>query len=353
MLRRWILIAVAVVGAGFASAAQENDIVRQMYDVEEVIPEVVDGQLTLIVRGLLPDGCEGETIAQTQRSGSALFIDLYRQFEAEPVCSLGVQPFEVVVDGSELLTLDADATLPNVLVVNARVYRVNLPQIEPMPSATLIAPTLSELSRGFLDVETITALTNVDGALALRVQGMGSDGCVTPIVRAIPDWQTPREVLIEAFNAIDPAAMCLQALTPFDVTIPANVQIGDFDLFRLYGLPFELDPEMDAAPQTFVVQTLAVDTVDAEVRATYPDQLVVVTASGVIDGCSQTPGLFLRQIVEQTVQLQAARIVPEMQACTMIARPLMLSVSLPTRLLPTGTVVIVVNDASPITVELQ
>ncbi len=353
MLKRWILIAGAVVGASVAGAAQENTMIRYMNDVQEVIPEVVDGKLMLTVGGLLPDGCEGETIAQTQRSGSALFIDLYREFEAEPICTRALLPFEVVVDGSELLTLDADATLPNVLVVNERVYRVDLPQIEPVPGATLIAPRLSEMARGFLDVETITALTNADGSLALRLQGIGSDGCVTPIVRAIPNWQNPSEVLIEAFNAVDPAAMCLQALTPFDVTIPANVQMGDFDLFRLYGLPFELDPEMDAAPQTFIVQTLAVDTVDAEVRATFPDQLVVVTASGVIDGCPQTPGLFLRQIVEQTVQLQAARIVPEMQACTMIARPLMLSVSLPTRLLPTGTVVIVVNDASPVTVDLQ
>jgi hypothetical protein len=353
MLKRWMLIAAAAFGATLASAAQENTMIRYMNDVQEVIPEVVDGKLTLTVRGVLADGCQGETITQTLRSGNALFIDLYREFEDEPVCTRALLPFEVVVDGSGLVTLDADASLPRVLVVNERVYRVDLPQIEPVPGATLIAPRLSEMARGFLNVETITTIINEDTSIALRLQGLGNDGCVTPIVRAIPNWQNPREILIEAFDAVDPAAMCLQALTPFDVTIPANAQLGEVELFRLYGLPFELNPEISAATQTFIVQMLAIDTVDAEVRATFPDQLLVVTARGVIDGCPQEPGLFLQQIVENMVQLRAARIVPDMQACTMIARPLELSFSIPTRLLPTGEVSIIVNDAMPISVTLQ
>lgn len=352
MLKRWMLIAAAF-GATFASAAQETPMIRYMNEVQEVIPEVVDGKLTLTVRGVLADGCEGETITQTLRSGSALFIDLYREFEAEPVCTRALLPFEIVVDGSGLVTLDADATLPNVLVVNERVYRVDLPQIEPVPAATLIAPRLSEMSRGFLNVETITPIINEDTSISLRLQGMGNDGCVRPIVRALPNWQNPREIVIDAFDAVDPAAMCLQALTPFDVTIPANTQLGEFDVFRLYGLPFGMDAAISAATQTFIVQSLAIDTVDAEVRATFPDQLLVVKASGTIDGCTQEPGLFLQQIVENMVQLRAARIVPDMQACTMIARPLELSFSIPTRLLPTGTVAIIVNNNSPITVELQ
>jgi hypothetical protein len=353
MLKRWILMVMAAAGGIFASGAQEAAMIRYTNDVQEVIPEVVDGKLALTVRGVLADGCMGETTVETMRSGNALFIDLYREFETQPACTRALLPFEVVVDGTGLFTLDADATLPHILVVNERVYRVHRAQIEPMPNATLVAPHLGELSRGFLNVETITTIINEDTSIALRLQGMGSDGCVTPVVRAVPHHASPREIVIEAFSAVDPAAMCLAALTPFDVTIPTTAQLGAFDLFRLYGLPFALDPAISAATQTFIVQQLAIDTVDAEVRATYPDQLVVVKASGTIDGCPQEPGLFLQQIVENMVQLRAARIVPDMQACTMIARPLELSFSIPTRLLPTGTVAIVINNNSPITVELQ
>lgn len=353
MLKRWMLMMIVAAGGIFASMAQETTMIRYTNDVQEVIPEVVDGKPVLIVRGVLADGCRGETIVETMRSGNALFIDLYRAFETQPTCTRALLPFEVVVDGTGLFTLDADATLPHILVVNERVYRVHRAQIEPVPGATLVAPRLGELSRGFLNVETITPIVNEDGTVALRLQGMGNDGCVTPVARAVPHPQLTGEILIEVFDAVDPAAMCAAALTPFDVTIPTDAQLGALNQFRLYGLPFALDPDLSTATQTFVVQLLAIDTVDAEIRATYPDQLVVVKASGTIDGCPQEPGMFLYQIVENMVQLRAARIVPEQQACTMIARPLELSFSIPTRLLPTGTVAIVVNNNPPITVELQ
>jgi hypothetical protein len=349
MFKRWIGLAAALGGLVLPTFAQEVSTVRYFNDVQEVIPEVVDGQLQLVVRGVLPDGCQGETRVETMRSGSAFFVDLYRELDASQPCTRALLPFETVVDGMGLFTLDANATLPTYLIVNNRAYYVARAQISPVPGAALIAPRLNELALGYLPVETIIPVVESDGALFLRLSGTGRDGCVTPVARALPSWHAPREVVIETFDLIDPGAMCIQVLTPFEIVIPANAAPDAVDQFRWYGFALPWDASRSASEQIYRVYELGADALEAEVLAGPPTQIKVIVRGMQSMRCAQPPAPIIGQRVENDLYLKVINIEVEPCANLTIAEPFTSEIVLPTDQLASGTVRI---HAGGITLEI-
>jgi hypothetical protein len=351
MLTHWIGLAAVLGGLILPTLAQEVSTVRYSNEVQEVIPEVVDGQLRLIVRGVLLDGCEGETRVETMRSGSAFFVDLYRELDASQPCTRALLPFETVVDGTGLFELDANATLPTYLIVNNRAYYVARAQISPVPSAALIAPRLNELTRGYLPVEAITPIIEADGVLFLRLSGTGRDGCVTPVARALPNWQAPREVVIEAFDLIDPGAMCIQVLTPFEIIIPANAAPDAVDQFRFYGFTLPWDASRSASEQIFRVYELGADALEAEVLAGPPSQVKVIVRGMQSMRCAQPPAPIIGQRVENDLYLKVINVEANANPCAalLVAEPFTSEIVLPTDQLAPGTVRI---HASVITLEI-
>lgn len=358
MLRKKLLLGLLALSLSMPVLAQEStampELLRLQNTVQEVSAQVsADGTLELVISGLLQDGCEAESIVETERVGTAYFVDVYRNYAADAPCTRALLPFETTADVSDLLTLDADATLPVTLVVNDAIYRINYAQIEPLPngSAPIVPPLFSDLVRTPATVTSVSTIHNEDGTASVRLQGTTNDSCQVLIARAYPSRTTGGEITIEAYSALDIADMCALGLVPFDQVLATGADIARAVTYRLYGIAFTPDPALNTSVQEFLVQQLLIESIQVALLESLPVQ-IQVTANGTIDGCPQEPALVVRQLMDNSVSLEALRIVPADQACTMIAKPLTLSLILPSDLFAAGELSIIVNNDLMTTITL-
>lgn len=305
------------------------------------------GTLELVVAGRLMDGCQAETIVNTQRQGQTWFVDLYRVVPANTPCTRALLPFDVVVDASELLQLDEEAIIPVFLVINDRIYYVNHAQIEPIGNAQAPAPILSEAFRVELTLEkvTFTSLSSRENALGVTLEGTSSDGCVNLVYRAMPAWNKEEVTDVTLYRALDPAMMCLQAITPFSASFVIDGVQNNTHTLRINGGVYEYD----GTHPVLLKSPMFVETIETAIAESFPPQLMI-NVSGTTDGCNFPIQVNVLAIRENVIPLDVFRVIPDMQACTMIANPFTASANVGS--LPSGTYTIYAGNTI-ITTEWQ
>ena len=357
MLKKVIAVSALALGIMMPTLAQETpmlDMTRYLNTVQGIEAVVEDNKLSLVITGVLSDGCQADTEIQTQRSNNVWFIDLFRTLPVDTACTKALLPFEITVPADELLTLDAEAILPSHVVVNDKMYRLERAMVDPAQgstSAPIIAPMFTELVRANLNIETVSHIINENGTISVRVVGVTNDGCSPVIVRSYPDWTNPTQVSIQAYSAVGLADMCAAVQLPFDVTIVTENSIADAtSSFLVNGITFEYDPSISTNVQEFIIQRMGVEDVQVLVLESFPPQYNI-QVSGTTDGCPQPIQVVVRQIVDNYVYAEVVRTVPPMQACTMIAKQYMSGVTILSTILPTGTINLWVNDEERMTFE--
>jgi len=155
--------------------------------------------------------------------------------------------------------------------------------------------------------------------------------------------------VIETFDLIDPEAMCIQVLTPFEIVIPANAAPDAVDQFRWYGFALPWDASRSASEQIYRVYELGADALEAEVLAGPPTQIKVIVRGMQSMRCAQPPAPIIGQRVENDLYLKVINIEVEPCANLTIAEPFTSEIVLPADQLAPGTVRI---HAGGITLEI-
>jgi hypothetical protein len=298
-----------------------------------------------VVTGYLPEGCDTDTITNSEVVGATWFIDLYRQVAFDEICPQYYVPlkFEERLDASFLLeTSEDEAQGTQVIVINGEIYGVE-------PTGDEAAPlTLSEtFVRSDLPYTNITTRHTPESVMEITLTGVLTDGCRIPVYRAYEDWQNPGFVVVEAYTVLNIAASCLQAEVPFEVVMFAPI----FESVAINGVSVPFDPAISVDTQKFVKQPLPVDSATAEwVEGVLPN--LKVTVVGTVDGCEDPIQLVPSPWVDNTVVVKVVRVVRDGQVCTMIARDFSeeLHLAPPTSL--EGPITIYVND-QVVTVEAE
>lgn len=310
---------VLIAAAGLTAIAQDTGrqafpFRRDLAPVETIELVETDGALELVISGELTDGCTSEPTVVSEVVGTTLFVDIYRDIPFDMECAAVMTPYEVRVDASTLRdTDDNGAPAVLVVVVNGALRGVDYP-IEDGEAS----PMLNELLvRAPLPYDHVVLRHTPEQDMEITLSGTLSDACPIPVYRAYEDYQNPGFVVVEAYSAINIAAMCLQAITPFEAVMHAPV----FDSVAVNGVGIPFNPAISVDRQLFVVQPVAVDGVTAEwVEGILPN--IKVTVSLTVDGCEdpvQFEALPRNEDVT-TYAFRAVRAMPEQQACTKIAR---------------------------------
>jgi hypothetical protein len=340
MTQRILAVLIIVLALGLPALAQEgNEMVRYHNRVDSVTAQVSDDNtLQIVVSGVLPDGCRAETTVATSRVNNVWFVDLYRDWPANQPCTRALLPFESVVDATELLTLDAEAMLPHLMVINGNPYEINRAQIEPMPdssTAPLVPPIFTPLARAEVIPETITVVHNEAGQYDLRLAGNMNDGCQMLVARAYPLWNDESRIVVEAWSAFNIAAMCTLALVPFDVAL-ANTSDTVAQDIVVNGIVVTPDKSLSVNTQTFIFNQMVVETAETAILESFPPQ-IGLTVNGIRDGCEQPIQVVAQPAQERRIPVLVVRVMPENTPCTMIARPYSVTATLPTTGLMAGT----------------
>lgn len=339
----------------YAQETSTGATMRYTNTIESVTPQVTNNKLELLITGLLADGCQAETIINTQRVLDTWFIDLYRELPANTPCTKALLPFEVTVDATELLTLDANATLPSYLVVNGRIYYINRAQIEPSGENTpIIAPILSEtIVRGEILLDVVTIIRTDDSTYNLQLTGNLPDGCRGLIVRSYPNWQNPTQMIVEAYRAIDIAAMCMASIVPFDETLITEADVATVSEFVINGVVYTIDKSISANTQSAIAAPMGVDTVQVFLAESFPAQYRL-RVDGITDGCEFPTQVVQGQTIDNFIYVSVVRVVAPDQACTMIARPYDALLEINTVGLTVGTTyTVIVNNDKTVDFEFQ
>lgn len=340
MKQRILAVIVIVFTLGLPALAQEdNTMVRYHNRVDSVAAQVSpDNTLQIVVSGVLPDGCRAETTVATSRVNNVWFVDLYRDLPANQPCTRALLPFESVVDATELLTLDADAMLPYLMVVNGTAYEINRAQVDPVPgsnTAPIVPPIFTQLVRAEVILETITVVHNEAGQYDLRLTGSLNDGCQILVARAYPQWNDENKIVVEAWSAFNVAAMCTMGLVPFDMTLASAGDVAAQDIV-VNGIVVTPDKSLNVNTQTFIFNQMVVESAEAVMLESFPPQ-ISLTVNGIKDGCDQQIQVVALPAQETRIPVLVVRVLPENQPCTMIALPYTVTVALPTTGLMAGT----------------
>lgn len=323
---------------------------RLMNTVEEIVPQVsTDNTLELLIRGRLMDGCDLETVVETERVNNVWFVDLYRNNTGAP-CTKALLPFAVTVDATELLTLDQEAFLPDTVVVNGTAYRLNRAMIEPMPgtnTAPIVPPMLEPLAIAKVMPETVVFGTAGDGTHTVQLIGNLNDSCQRLVARSHPFYDNPTVYRVEVYSVFGLADMCAMGLVPFDLTLTTDADAELVREFVINGVSYVPDNT-----STALLTVVPVTVLGTAILESMPPQ-ISLELSAQIDGCPQQPQIAVTNRVDNTIHVDVVRVLPPVQACTMN-----LVVWEGTAIVPTtgmsipGTVTIFVNG-EPVEVEVQ
>ncbi|MCU0514987.1 MAG: hypothetical protein MUE40_20725 [Anaerolineae bacterium] len=310
------------------------------------------GTAALRIEGRLPGTCEPVERTAVQRVGVALYVDLYRTLNPAIRCMMTDTPFELIVPVPELLTLAADATLPQYLIVNDAYFGLSFAAIEPVGTPPAVPPVMLVPLPRQEDIQIDgLAFSTVDAALQLTVQAT-TGGCADPLLLRL--WLPPGDTVytLQAYRLYDAAVVtCPSILTQHEIIVPAGlpadqpltVLVGE-EVYR-YMPTMELPgkPTAPAAPEGQFRAPHVINSVTVVALETDPVQYEVRVSGYQSDGCDfpvqieQTRG-------DSAFQIDIFRLLPADVLCPMIV--LDYSASLNLGPLPAGSYTVAVNGVT-------
>lgn len=306
-----LMFILSLVGA--AHAQDSENIMRTPYPIETV--EVItadDGSFSLVVSGSMLDGCKGETIIRQERFGAVLFVDLHRELPADTMCPEIIMPYTLNIDATPLFTLDDDASLVSLIIVNGAIFGIERAMIEPVEGAITPPPLLNpNYVRVPLAYEHIETNHTPDGTMAITLAGTLNDMCITPVYRPTVDPADSEHVIVEAYGAINIAAMCMAGEMPFETTFatPTFMSLSVNDV----SIPY--NPAISAATQRFDVLPVTISEVVTEwIEGLQPN--LKIDISGTYDGCEYPIQMSWEPPKENTYQIRVLRVQPESIPCS-------------------------------------
>lgn len=314
-------------------------------DAEIVVPDEDDAEAILQLAGSLPDGCEFDTQFHTQRIGSAIIVDIYRDLPLAAACPMILKLFETEVNIHELLfTLDDDETLPSYLVVNDQLYRLNYAQIEPMPGADtmpVVPPLLTPVDRENAIIDSIEMDTDSE-TIQLTITGRRG-GCDVPeLFRFRPDVDSETVFRVEAFQGIPPETACTRNIVQFTHTIDTGIAVNpdessddadsdddtpaaetfnfvpaDTSLPQASSAPADDDDSPDRSDSEDTMQVMTViEDVQVAILESFPMQISLEITGFQPDGCD-VPVIVDETLEDDTVTVEIYRNVPADVMCPM------------------------------------
>ncbi|MBK8135417.1 MAG: hypothetical protein IPK52_06195 [Chloroflexi bacterium] len=314
MMRKLIFTIALAISTSAAVMAQgdgrvANPYRREMHPISSAEIIEIDGRLSLVLRGELPDGCKSPTVAEVQQTGEAFFVDIYRELRTNVECTAIVQPYEERVDVSSLFESGPANTDIRVLVVNSRLFGVEYFEGDKVPLLS------NEWGNETLPYDQVVTRHRPDGDMDIELSGSMPDSCAIPVVRAIADWQNPGFVFATARMARPFDAMCMGAVAAFSIVARAPI----FDTFSINGVSVPFDPAINTDRQAFREEELFVSGAKFRwVEGILPN--LEITVSGMTDGCDEPIQVVPQAPEGNRVVVKVVRVLPEQKACPELAR---------------------------------
>jgi hypothetical protein len=265
-----------------------------------------------VVRGTLSDSCDNpQTIIQ--RSGVALFVDVYRELDPAATCAMQETPFEHRFALPQLLEVDENMLPVSALIVNDYWLRVDMPTgVE--PSSDFVPYTL-QITKANVKVNEISLERTEANTQTVTLRGEMPCGYL--IARAYPSWTEMGVYSVDAYIGVDPALSCMAGNMPFEVVLPTEADPSQ--MFMVNGFMVVTDPAISTATQDFIINDLAVDNYDVLILESFPPQ-ISVSVQGFRDGC-EFPIVVVPTVYGGVLEVRVGRVAPAMTACTMQAVP--------------------------------
>lgn len=319
MFRKILIACLLMLTLTSLAQAQLGEPVTRVYPTPDSAEVVLgdDGGLVLVVRGTLPDGCELETVIETERGGAAWFVDMYREWPDDMVCPAILQSFEESIDASALLEMDDNATLPMVIIINGKIYGVNHAQIGGEGQAP--APMLDEYwVRNDIALQSITFVQHTDGSADLAFDVQFTDSCPQLVYRAYGVWDSEGLMMLEAYTIIPINAMC-QRVTRDESYLIEGLMFYNLSINGVIVPHNTVTTE--AGDYTYLIQPMGVESATAEWVALDDGQRAVrLTVKGYTDGCDFPIQVVSSHPVDNDYIVHVVRTTPADIMCTMIAR---------------------------------
>lgn len=319
MFRKMLIACFLMLTLTSLSHAQLGEPVTRLYPTPESAEVILDddGKLVLVVSGSLPDGCDLETVIETERGGAAWFVDMYRELPEELVCPAMLQSFEERIDASALLDMDENATLPMVIIINGKIYGVNHAQIGGMGQAP--APMLDEYwVRNDIALQSITFIQHADGSADLAFNVQFTDSCPQLAYRAYGVWDREGLMMLEAYTVLPINAMC-QRVTRDEAYLVEGLMFYNLSINGVIVPHNTVTTE--AGDYTYLIQPMGGESATAEwVTLENGQRAVHLTVKGYTDGCDFPIQVVPGHPVDNAYIVQVVRTIPNDMMCTMIAR---------------------------------
>lgn len=298
------------------------DIPRVLSVIESVEIEEEEGQPVLLIFGVMPDGCERDTLVTKERQGDVLFVDVYHEPlpPSGTACPKKLIPISLTLLAEELLALDENATLPTLLVVNDKHFAIHIAAIEPMPDAGLPPMMLSPLTRTDLRIEEVILQAHDEG-VDVTIKGFLPEGCPDPVhsrVTALPDQNS---YVVQLFRAMEDPMMCplTYVAVPFEktVTTPADPSVAA--TFLIEETSYAYDPSTPGTGENAMRVPHVIESVDALLLESFPVQIMLQVKGYQSDGC-EMPVMVEQSREGNTVTVEIYRELSPDTACPAVIK---------------------------------